>query len=259
MTGIIAGSGFSGLDGSELIDKMSCENMFGKPSGRLEKYGYNGKEFIFLSRHGNDHSIPPHKVNYRANIKALKDSGVTDIISISAVGGITNEFAPGKIIIADQIIDFTRSRQNTFFDEQQVVHIDFTEPYCARLRSVLIDAADKAGIQVLNSGVYVAVEGPRLETSAEIAMFRNQGGNIVGMTAMPEAALVREAEICYTGVYVVTNHAAGVAHSRLTTDEVISTMKASTDTINILLSKVLGMLLSDDQCQCRSALKEARM
>lgn len=259
MIGIIAGSGLHNIEGLSLLNKTEIETAFGMPSGPLAKYSYQNRDVVFLARHGEDHSIAPHKVNYRANIMAFKESGVTNILSISAVGGIRSNYTPGRIVIADQILDFTRSRRNTFFEENDVVHVDFSDPYCARMRKTLFHVARETGIVVEKEGTYVAVEGPRLETSAEISMFRSHGADIVGMTAMPEAVLAREAEICYTGVYVVTNHAAGTTGARLTTEEVIRTMKASETNISTLLLRAILLLDDDSSCSCRNALKEARM
>jgi len=259
MIGIIAGSGLYDLVSMPLKDSIELETDFGMPSAPLQKYSFENTEVVFLLRHGTGHSIAPHKVNYRANIRALKDIGVTDIISISAVGGINKDIVPGKIVIADQILDFTRSRQNTFFEDGEVVHIDFSEPYCPRLREIFHLAARNAGLNIEQRGTYVAVEGPRLETAAEISMFRSQGADVVGMTAMPEAALAREAEMCYTGLYIVTNHAAGTTGASLSTKEVTRTMQASGEDVRALLSKAIVLLDDEGSCNCRSALKQARM
>ncbi|HDL19723.1 MAG TPA: S-methyl-5'-thioadenosine phosphorylase [Nitrospirae bacterium] len=259
MLGIISGSGLYEIEGLSTIKSLEVDTQYGKPSGPFLECEYCGRVLYFLPRHGGNHSIPPHKVNYRANIQAMKNLGVERVISVSAVGGLNRDICPGSIVIGDQILDFTKGRTNTFFDGDDVVHVDFTYPYCEEMRMIIMDSAREKGMNVVDGGTYVAVEGPRLETASEIAFYRSIGVDIVGMTAMPEAVLAREAEICYAGIYVVTNYAAGIKEGRLTTNEVVQTMARSQDMVKQLLSEVLSPLDLERTCMCGDALKDARL
>lgn len=259
MLAIISGSGFSEMEGLETVERFSIDTPFGKPSGELVKCRVGGHAVLFLPRHGQHHSIPPHRVNYRANIWALKQFGAERIISISAVGGIQNEMVPGSIAIGNQVLDFTKNRVNTFFEENDVVHVDFTDPYCADMRDIFISSSTEHGVKIIGKVTYVAVEGPRLETSAEISFYRSLGADVIGMTAMPEAVLAREAELCYSGIYVVTNYAAGMAIGKLTVDEVLETMRKASADVHALLTVSLPSFQKDRACPCRDALKNARM
>ncbi|MFN3739520.1 MAG: S-methyl-5'-thioadenosine phosphorylase [Thermodesulfovibrionales bacterium] len=259
VTGIIAGSGLYDIADFETIELKRIDTPFGEPSdlyrlGRLE-----GHEIVFLPRHGSPHRIPPHRVNYRANLWGFKALGVERIISVSATGGISERLRPGDIVILDQIIDMTGgTRKNTFYDEE-VVHVDFTEPYCPEMRQYFIKAADESGLSVQPGGTYVATNGPRLETKAEIAFFKSIGADVVGMTAMPEAILARELELCFGGIAVVTNYAAGLLSKKLTTTEVIENMKSANRNILAIIKKTLPYLEKERQCPCKEALKEARL
>jgi 5'-methylthioadenosine phosphorylase len=259
MLGIIAGSGLYEIEGLSFEESVNADTVYGKPSGSILRYKYEGRDVFFLPRHGKNHNLPPHRVNYRANIRAFKDLGVQEIISLSAVGGIRADLEPGSIVIADQLLDFTKSRINTFFDGDDVVHVDFTAPYCSEMRDILLGASRKAGLKVFDGGTYAAVEGPRLETAAEIAFFKSAGADMVGMTAMPEAALAREAEMCYSGIYVVTNYAAGISKGRLTTGEVVETMRSSSASTQVLLSLSIRLFDGNRSCPCMDALKNARL
>ena len=182
---------------------------------------YEGKELIFLPRHGKTHSIPPHLINYRGNMLGLKRLGVTAVISTTAVGSLNRDFKPNEFVLPDQFLDFTKSRHTSFFDggENGVVHVDMTEPYCPTLRRTIMAAADELGGYALhNGGTYVCTEGPRFETPAEIKMYEKLGGDLVGMTNVPEVCLAREAEICYATVSMVTNFAAGISPALTLTD-----------------------------------------
>lgn len=259
MLAVISGSGLYEMEGLEPVERFSVETPYGKPSGDLVKCTFEGQLVVFLPRHGQIHSLPPHRVNYRANIWALKHAGVERIISIGAVGAIRSEILPGSIVIGDQMLDFTRSRISTFFDGDDVVHVDFTYPYCRDMREILIQSSAGSGLSIVEKATYAAAEGPRLETAAEISFFRMVGGDIVGMTAMPEAVLAREAELCYAGIYIVTNYAAGITGEKLTVDEVLGTMKTSKDKIQALLTASLPNFRGDRACPCKDALKHARM
>jgi 5'-methylthioinosine phosphorylase len=219
---IIGGTGLSQIDNLEIFDRKTLQTPFGPPSAEFIFGKIHQNTVLFLARHGNPHTLPPHKVNYRANIWALKELGVEQIIAVAAVGGITTEMSPGRIIIPDQLIDYTTSRSNTFFEDnlQQVTHIDFTAPYTEKLRIQLIAAAEKADIDVFPQGVYGATQGPRLETTAEILRLQRDGCDLVGMTGMPEAALARELNLQYAACAVVANWAAGKSDNIITMTEI---------------------------------------
>lgn len=259
--GIIAGSGIQELGCEDIVSIQKVETPYGDPSDLYRVCNISGTELIFLPRHGIPHHIPPHKINYRANLWGFSSLGVKEIISINAVGGINEALRPGDIVIPDQIIDMTQGRTNTFFDRDEVVHIDFTEPFCDSLRELLCCAGEKARIPLIRSGTYVCTNGPRLETKAEIRYFSKIGADIVGMTLMPEASLARELEICFVSISVITNYAAGIAKNKLTTTEVIETMRASIEKIRMLLREfiIIKGEGKKGRCLCQEALKEARM
>lgn len=221
-TAIIGGSGLDQLQSLEVTRRKVVRTPYGDPSGILKFGELFGSQFVFLPRHGMGHTIPPHKVNYRANIWALKNSNVTEIIAFAAVGGIDSELTPGSIVLPDQIIDYTWAREHTFFDGDAdiVHHIDFTHPYSTPLRNRLLDAASKASIDVVDGGTYAATQGPRLETAAEVRRLEEDGATIVGMTGMPEAALARELDLHYACVAIVVNPAAGKAEAEITVESI---------------------------------------
>ncbi|MFU8837752.1 MAG: S-methyl-5'-thioinosine phosphorylase [Thiohalomonadaceae bacterium] len=215
---IIGGTGLTSLKDLQLTRREVMHTPYGEPSAPLVFGEMCGKELLFLPRHGAGHTIPPHKINYRANLWALKESGVEKVIAVNAVGAIRADMTPGKLVVPDQIIDYTWSRTNTFFEEglNHVTHIDFTDPYSAALRKVLIDTATGNGIEVIGEGTYAATQGPRLETTAEINKLERDGCDLVGMTGMPEAALARELELDYVCLAVVANMGAGRGEPTIT-------------------------------------------
>ncbi|HEC25895.1 MAG TPA: S-methyl-5'-thioinosine phosphorylase [Gammaproteobacteria bacterium] len=214
---IIGGSGLTSLAHLEITKREVSRTPYGELSGPLIYGNLNGQEVVFLARHGYAHTIPPHLVNYRANLWALKEAGISHIIAVAAVGGIPEKFVPTSIVFPDQIIDYTYSRAHTIFDEDHltVTHIDFTEPYCEELRTVLIDAATRADIAVIPEATYAATQGPRFETAAEIDRLERDGAHVVGMTGMPETVLARELGLCYATIAVVANAAAGRGAAKL--------------------------------------------
>ncbi len=215
MLAIIGGSGLTQLSNLEVSRRQVIRTPYGEPSGALTFGRIGGRDVIFLARHGYGHTIPPHQVNYRANIWALHAQGVKSVISVASVGGIRPDLAPGVLAVPDQIIDYTHGRAATFFttSDRGVHHIDFTHPYCAALRAACLDAAIAADEKLVDGGVYAATEGPRLETAAEINRLERDGADMVGMTGMPEAALARELDLSYATLAVVANYAAGRAGS----------------------------------------------
>ena len=219
---VIGGTGLTEIEGLEVIHREVVHTPYGEPSGPVTHGMIGGKRIAFLARHGYTHNIPPHRVNYRANLWALKSLGVKKVVAIAAVGGITPEMQPMRLVIPDQIIDYTHGRAHTFFEDglTDVTHIDFSWPYCAEVRNALLAAAECAKLDVVPRGTYAATQGPRLETAAEIARLERDGCDLVGMTAMPEAALARELDLCYAACAVVANWAAGKDNEEITMDDI---------------------------------------
>jgi 5'-methylthioadenosine phosphorylase len=257
--GVISGSGLYDIPGLEITDSVKMRTPYGDPSDFYRLGTLQGKEVVFLPRHGSPHYIQPHKINYRANLWGFRELKAERIISIGASGGISSEMKPGTIAVPDQIIDTTSNRISTFYEEDEVVHIDFTEPFCPDLRSYIIRASEESGVRVIKDGSYVCTNGPRLETAAEIKTFSLWGADMVGMTAMPEAALARELEICFAGISIITNYAAGISGKKLTTSEVVENMHAATGRLKSLLTTFFGLEFSSPLCSCGQTLKEAKM
>lgn len=277
MIGIIGGSGLYDIEGIKIIDEISISTPFGEPSDNYIIAEYNGKKAVFLPRHGKGHKYPPHLINYRANIWGFRKFGVNKILSISAVGGINPLLKPGDFVISDQFIDFTKARPSTFYEgvsskeddsqlddevknyllNKRVVHIDVTNPFCPSMRKILKDICEEKGYRYHSKGCYVATEGPRLETAAEIKMLSLIGGDIVGMTLVPEIVLSRELNIHFASVNIVTNLAAGISEERLTSDEVIQTMKQKTQDIKKVILSFIERTPDKLDCSCEEVLKGA--
>ncbi len=215
MLAIIGGSGLTRLASLEVTHRKAVRTPYGEPSGAVTFGRLRGREVIFLARHGYGHTIPPHEVNYRANIWALREEGASAVVSVASVGGIRADLGPGKLVVPHQIIDYTWGRRSTFFEggDVPVTHVDFTRPYSEPLRQRILDAARAAGEEVVDGAVYASTQGPRLETAAEIDRLERDGAEVVGMTGMPEAALARELDLPYAAIAVVVNHAAGRGES----------------------------------------------
>jgi 5'-methylthioadenosine phosphorylase len=210
MLAIIGGTGLTQLANLDVSRRQAVRTPYGEPSSLLTFGAIHGVPVLFLARHGDGHTIPPHQVNYRANLWALKEQGAREIVSVASVGGIRKDLGPGKIVVPHQIIDCTWGRAHTYFDSgAPVKHIDFTEPYTGTLRKRLLGAAKRSGEKAIDGAVYAATQGPRLETAAEINRLEKEGANIVGMTGMPEASLARELDLAYAAIAAVVNHAAG--------------------------------------------------
>jgi 5'-methylthioadenosine phosphorylase len=277
MLGIIGGSGLYQIDGIKILDEIAIKTPFGEPSDKYIITEYKGKKVVFLPRHGKGHKYPPHLINFRANLWGFRKLGVDKILSISAVGGINPNLKPGDFVISDQFIDFTKSRVQTFYEgiysknddteikdevseflnSKRVVHIDVTDPFCPEMRVVLIKVCDKNNFPFHQKGVYVATEGPRLETSAEIKFLRLIGADIVGMTLVPEIVLARELKMHFASISVVTNLAAGISQNRLTSDEVVEMMKEKNEQIKTIILNFIENLPESFNCECENVLKGA--
>jgi 5'-methylthioadenosine phosphorylase len=211
MLAILGGSGLTQIASLEITHQQVVSTPYGEPSGALCFGNLKGRKVMFLARHGHAHTIPPHKINYRANIWALHSQQATNLLAVASVGGIHADLGPGVLAIPEQIIDYTHGRESTFFDttDSGVIHVDFTKPYDEPLRMRLLEAAVLAKEKVIAGGTYATTQGPRLETAAEINRLERDGADMVGMTGMPEAALAREIRLPYAAIAVVVNHAAG--------------------------------------------------
>lgn len=239
--GVIAGTGFYALDALEGAQEVIVDTAFG--AARLTSGTMHGRQTYFVSRHGLDHSVPPHMVNYRAIMQSLVDSGVSEILAINVVGGIGHE--AGALVVVDDFIDFTKQRPVTFFDgssPEGVVHVDMGDPYDARLRATWLSAASELGVDVTPTGVYGAFEGPRFETKAEIRMARAAGVTVVGMTGVPEVVLAAEKGIPYASLCLVANPAAGLSSEPITIEEVTAVVAAGAETVTRVLSRAAAIL-----------------
>jgi 5'-deoxy-5'-methylthioadenosine phosphorylase len=243
MLAIIGGSGLTQLANLDVSNREVMRTPYGAPSGALTLGEIGQQPVIFLARHGYGHTIPPHEVNYRANIWALWKRGATGIISVASVGSIRPDLKPGDLVIPHQIIDYTWGRKSTYHEgpDCKVTHIDFTEPYDRNLRQRLIDAADVLGVPCSASAVYAATQGPRLETAAEIDRLERDGADLVGMTGMPEAVLARELAIPYAAINVVANYGAGRADSRegISFDAIQSVLHGAMGRVRVLIEQLL--------------------
>ena len=240
---VIGGTGVYALGELADVETHQPVTPYGAPSGPIRVGTYAGKRVAFLARHGEGHSLPPHKVNYRANLQRLKDIGAQRVLAINAVGGITDHYGPRVIGCPDQIIDYTWGRISTLCEEPgtDVLHVDFTEPYTASLRRDVLAAAQRCGIAMVDGGCYGATQGPRLETRAEIVRMRRDGCDLVGMTGMPEAGLARELGLDYACLALVANWAAGCGDAaEITLDEVLANVEAATATLPSLLEALVA-------------------
>lgn len=251
---IIGGTGFENL--LENTRRLRLGTPYGiSPPLRVGKI--SGRNVVFLPRHGPDHSVPPHRINYRANIYALYELGVQRILATNAVGAINLNFKPSDIVVPHDFVDFTKLRSATFYDEAPVTHIDVSQPYCPEIRKLLIETAKKLGFHVWDKTVIVCTEGPRYETPAEIKMFRHLGCDVVGMTGIPESVLARELEMCYAPICYVSNMAAGM-QKRLTALDVSKISKSVLPKIEQILIETIRTLPSERDCPCVNALRDAR-
>jgi len=242
---IIGGTGLSRMDNLEIKKTEVVQTPYGEPSAPLAYGELCGSPLLFLPRHGSSHTLPPHKINYRANIWALKDAGVTHVLAVAAVGGIPSHYVPQTLVVPDQIIDYTYGREHTFFEESlnEVTHIEFTQPYCEELRKKIISTCDNLNYSIESPATYAATQGPRLETAAEINRLENDGCHIVGMTGMPEAALAKELDICYATLAVVANLAAGRSEEEITMEAIEGHLKAGMDKTSKVITDLVNLVV----------------
>ena len=261
--GIIGGSGVYDIEGLVNTRWEKVESSFGEPSDELLFGELNGLELVFLPRHGRGHRIPPSEINFRANIDALKRVGVTDILSVSAVGSLREDLTPGTFVIVDQFVDRTFARTKSFFGTGLVAHVSVAKPVCSRLGDHIQAAAQAAGIKAVRGGTYLVMEGPQFSTLAESKLYRQWGCDVIGMTNMPEAKLAREAEICYATVAMVTDYDCWhPGHDAVTVDEIVKVLLANADNARTLVKQTVPAIGADacaDDCACRRALQHAVM
>jgi 5'-methylthioadenosine phosphorylase len=256
--GIIGGSGLYEIDGLGEIEMVSPDTPFGKPSDIITLGTLEGVRVAFLPRHGRGHRINPSELPVQANIYALKSLGVEWLISVSAVGSLKEDISPLDMVIPDQIIDRTKSRVNSFFGGGLVVHVSFAQPFCPVLSQIIYQSAQETGAKVHRGGTYLAMEGPSLSTRAESNLYRSWGADIIGMTAIPEAKLAREAEICYATLACVTDYDCWYEDYQLFTFEVLmANLQQSVAKVKRIIPLILSRLPEERQCGCANALKKA--
>ncbi|MBI5429236.1 MAG: S-methyl-5'-thioadenosine phosphorylase [Nitrosomonadales bacterium] len=266
MLAIIGGSGVYNIEGLANTRWVKAESSFGTPSDEVLIGELNGQSIAFLPRHGRGHKIPPSEINFRANIDALKRLGVTDIVSVSAVGSLHESLSPGTFVIVDQFIDRTFAREKSFFGSGLVAHVSMAHPVCHRLGDHLHAAARQSGIPVVRGGTYLVMEGPQFSSLAESELYRSWKCDVIGMTNMPEAKLAREAEICYATVAMVTDYDCWHPdHDSVTVDAIVKVLLANADKARALVKSVAPLVHEDSSgtagraqsCTCRSALQYA--
>ena len=257
--GLFGGSGFySFLEHATLT---TIETPFGLPSDQIALGEVGGHQVAFLPRHGRNHSIPPHRINFRANLWAMRELGVTRIIAPCAVGSLRRDLPPGTFVVCDQLIDRTHGRADSFYNGPQVVHIGFADPYCPELRALAVSCGTDLALPLRPAGTGVVVQGPRFSTRAESAFYASIGGDVVGMTQYPEAVLARELEMCFLNVSLVTDY--DVGHEGLpavSTAEVVSVLQANNDRLRALLAELIPRIPAERACcACGSALSDAQL
>ncbi|MGE4271506.1 MAG: S-methyl-5'-thioinosine phosphorylase [Desulfitobacterium sp.] len=247
--------GGTGLENLMLQDSHpeTIATPYGVVTVDIGHLGEQNAPLVFMSRHGKGHTLPPHLVNYRANIWALQKLGVRKVIATAAVGSLTSRLQLGDIVLMDQFLDFTKSRPHTFYEggELGVLHVDMTEPYCRSLQAVIRSAGESVGVPLQEGATYVCTEGPRFETPAEIRMYQMLGGECVGMTSVPEVVLAKECGMCYATIGMITNEAAGIADHPLTHEEVMVSMKATGKTVAQLIQETFRILRPEQDCRCQ--------
>jgi 5'-methylthioadenosine phosphorylase len=258
--GVIGGTGLYQFPALKDVQTFEIETPFGKPSSPITTGRLGEKKVAFLARHGIGHFLNPTEVNYRANIYAFKQMGIQNVVSISACGSLRDDFAPGHVIIPDQVFDFTRQRARSFFGDGLVAHVGVAEPFCARLSRKAQNAINETGVPVHSSGTLITIEGPRFSTKAESNLYRAWGMSIIGMTACPEVFLAREAEMCYTTIAHVTDYDVWhTSEEAVNVEMIVRILNENTTTIQKAVEYLVQDLEVDEPCSCQNALKDAIM
>ena len=258
--GIFGGSGFYEFaEGG--VEEVVVDTPYGPPSGPVALMTVAERQVAFLPRHGKKHTLPPHKVPYRANLWALRSLGVTRVLAPSAVGSLQSHIAPGDLVVNDQFVDRTRGRADTFYDGPEVVHVSSADAYCPQIRQVAIDAAKQNGVPVHETGTVAVIQGPRFSSKAESRWFSQMGWDIVSMTQYPEVILARELELCYVTLSLVTDYDAGLVSdtAAVQAHDVLAVLAQNTENVKRVLKTILAHLPAERQCSCADSLKYARM
>lgn len=253
---VIGGTGVYDPEILEDARETKVYTPYGAPSGLITLGTYKGRRVAFIPRHGRGHQIPPHRINNRANIWALRELGVERIVASSAVGSLREDYAPGDFVITDQFIDRTRKRSDTFYEGGRLCHISAADPVCPQLHDFFVDYAGRLGLNVHSAGTYVCIEGPRFSSRAESRLFRQWGADVIGMTLYPECVLAREAEICYVSVAMVTDYDVW-AEKPVSTQEILETMNRNSANFKRLVMEALPEIPRERTCSCGEALKYA--
>ena len=254
--GIFGGTGIYDSGILKNSKEITMDTPYGKTSDSITVGEFNGRNVAFMPRHGKKHTIPPHLINFRANIWAFKKLGVKRIIAPSAVGSLKEEFEPGHFALPSQFIDFTKSRKGTFSEDGKVIHISVADPFCPELQNVILNITKKEKIQMHENCTYVCIEGPRFSTKSESRFFRTTGADIIGMTLVPECQLAREAQICYVSISTVTDYDVW-AEKPVTAKEVMETLAKNVETTKKILTLVIDQIPEIKSCSCEKALEEA--
>ena len=254
--GIFGGTGIYDADLLKDVHEVTVDTSYGRPSDAITIGTFNERKIAFLPRHGRNHTIPPHMINYRANVEAFKELGVTKIIAPSAVGSLKEELAPGQFVMPTQFLDFTKSRKGSFADIGKVIHISVADPFCPVLQECALEAAKEQGMKIHTDATYVCIEGPRFSTKAESRFYRSTGADVIGMTLVPECQLAREAQICYISISTVTDYDVW-AEKPVTTKEVINTISKNVKRTKKILTNMIDTIPNVRSCACANALEDA--
>ncbi len=251
--------GGTGIYDSGLLDnpqEIDIDTPYGKPSDKITIGMFNGRKIAFLPRHGKKHTIPPHMINFKANIWAFKELGITRIIAPSAVGSLKEEFEPGHFALPTQFLDFTKSREGSFSEQGKVIHISVADPFCPELQSSILQVTEKQDVKMHKDCTYVCIEGPRFSTKAESRFYKTTGADIIGMTLVPECQLAREAQMCYASISTITDYDVW-AEKPVTAKEVIETLSKNVEKTKKILTELINKIPKTRECSCEKALAEA--
>ncbi len=254
--GIFGGTGIYDSDLLENPQEVEIETPYGKPSDTITIGMFKGRKIAFLPRHGKKHTIPPHMINFKANIWAFKELGVTRIIAPSAVGSLKEELEPGDFALPSQFLDFTKSRDGSFSEEGRVIHISVADPFCPELQSLILQVTEKQNLKIHKDCTYVCIEGPRFSTKAESKLYRFTGADIIGMTLVPECQLAREAQMCYVSISTVTDYDVW-AEKPVTAKKVLETLSKNVEKTKTILTELIDKIPKTRSCSCAKALEEA--
>ena len=257
--GVFGGSGF--YDFLDDVEEAKVETPYGEPSAPISLGAVDGRRVAFLPRHGRRHELPPHMINYRANVWALKDIGVTGIIGPCAAGSLTKDVRPGDFVVCDQLVDRTSGRKDTFYDGPITTHVAFADPYCPELRDLAIATATSEGMPIHDRGTVVTVQGPRFSTRAESKWYQDAGWQVINMTQYPEAYLARELEMCYVNISLITDYDVGVEGEvdAVSHEEVLRVFNENNDKLRKLLFSLIPRISTERGCPCGTALRGARL